>query len=120
MRDPRDLPANRIVARDYHRFRRIIDDDIDAGGRFDRADIAPLPADDPSLHLVVGQRQHRDRAFGHELACQPFDRDRDYPFRAPVRFLARLFLDHANMAGGFLPGLSHHLVDQSPLGFLTG
>ena len=74
-RDPRNLAANRIVARDHHRFGRIIDDDIDAGGGFDRADIAALAADDPSLHLVGRQRQHRDRSLGDELAGQPLDRD---------------------------------------------
>src|SRR5258708_31691843 len=62
--DPRYFAANRIVARDDDRFGRVVDNDIDAGGGLYRADIAALAADDPSLHLVVGQCEHRDRALG--------------------------------------------------------
>src|SRR5271168_1444007 len=47
-RDPRDLAANRIVARDNHRFGSVVDNDIDPGGSLDRADIAALAPDDPS------------------------------------------------------------------------
>ena len=97
-RDPRDLAPNRVVARDDDRFGRVVDDDIDAGGGLDRADVAALAADDAALHLVVGQRDHRDRALGDELAGQPLDRDRDDPLGAPVGLLARLLLDHADMA----------------------
>ena len=43
-REPRDLPPDRVVARDDDRFGRVVDDQVDAGRRFDRADVAALPA----------------------------------------------------------------------------
>ena len=57
-RDARDLAAHRIEARDHHRIRRIVDDDVDAGRELERANVSPFAADDPPLHLVVRQR-HR-------------------------------------------------------------
>ena len=44
--------------------RRVVDDQVDAGGHLQGADVAPLAADDPPLHLVVGQRDHRHRGLG--------------------------------------------------------
>ena len=68
----------------------------------------------------LGQRQHRDRALGDELARQPLDRDRDDPLGATVGLLARLLLDHPDMLGGLVPRLPDHLLDQRALGFLAG
>ena len=55
----RDFPANRIMSRNHHRLRRIVDDKIDSSGRLQSADVAPFSADDLSLEFIVGQRQHR-------------------------------------------------------------
>ena len=117
--DARDLAANRVVARDYDRLRRVVDDDIDAGGGLDRADVAAFAADDAALHLVVGQRDYRDGALGDELARQPLDRDRDDAFGAAVGLLARLFLDDSDVLGGVGARLADHLVHQRALGFLA-
>ena len=50
-RDACDLAADRIEAGEDHRFRRVIDDEVDAGGKLQRADVASFAADDPSLHV---------------------------------------------------------------------
>ena len=50
--DPCDLPPDRIERREEDRPRRVVDDDVDAGGHLERADVAPLAPDDASLHLV--------------------------------------------------------------------
>src|SRR5438445_10535878 len=118
-RYPRDFAADWVVAGNHHRFRSVVDDDIDAGSRFDGAYIAALAADDAALHFVVGQSQHRNRAFGDEFSRQTFDGDRNNAFGTAVRLLTRLFLDHANMPRGLVAGLSDHFFHQSPLGFLA-
>ena len=97
----------------------VVDDDIDAGGGLDGADVAALAADDAALHLVAGQRDHRDGALGDELAGQPLDGDRDDPLGAAIGFLARLLLDHADMLGRVVARLPDHLVDQAALGLLA-
>ena len=117
--DARDFAANRVVARNYDRLRSVVDDDIDAGGGLDRADIASFAADDAALHLVVGQRDYRNRALGDELARQPLDRDRDDSLGAAVSLFARLFLDDSNVLGSVGACRSDHLVHQRALGFLA-
>ena len=66
-RHARNLAAHRIEAGDDHRIRRIIDDDVDAGGELEGADVSPLAADDATLHLVVGQRHRRLADLGRVL-----------------------------------------------------
>ena len=58
---PRDFPPHRIEARDHDGVRRVVDDDVDARGQLERANVSPLPTDDAALHLVVGER---DRGSG--------------------------------------------------------
>src|ERR1700737_3681741 len=118
-RDPRDFAPDRIVARDHDRLGRIVDDDIDPGGGFDGADVAPFTTNDAALHLVVGQRQHGDRALGDEFAGQALDRDRDDALGAAVGFLARLLLDYPDLAGCVMARLPHHLFDPLAARFVA-
>ena len=117
--DARNLAANRVMTGNYDRLRSIVDDYIDAGGCLDRADIAAFAANDSALHLVVGEREHRDSTLGDELARQPLDRNRNDPLAAAVSLFARLFLDDSNMLGGVGARLADHLVHQGALGFLA-
>ena len=41
--------------------RRLVDDQVDAGERLDRPDVAALAADDPALHLLAGQLDQAGR-----------------------------------------------------------
>src|SRR5580704_8358602 len=107
------------MARNYDRLRSVVDDDVDAGGGLDRADIASFAADDAALHLVVGQRDYRNRALGDELARQPLDRYRDNSLCATIGLFARLFLDNSNVLGSVGACRSDHLFHQRALGFLT-
>ena len=59
--DPGNLTAHMVETGQGDCLRRIVDDDIDTGQRFQRTDVPSLSADDASLHLVVGQRYHRNR-----------------------------------------------------------
>ena len=47
-----DLAAHRVEAADDHRLGRVVDDQVDARGLLEGADVAPLAADDAALHLV--------------------------------------------------------------------
>jgi len=49
-----DLAAHGVEAADGDGFRRVVDDDIDAGRLLKGADVAPVAADDPALHLIGG------------------------------------------------------------------
>ena len=51
----RNLAAHRIEPRKDDRFRRIVNDEINARQRLERADIASLASDDAALHLIVRQ-----------------------------------------------------------------
>src|SRR4029079_17757265 len=59
-RDPGDLATNRVETTQDDRLRGVVDDQVDAGGLFEGADVATLPADDPALHLVGWQVDHTD------------------------------------------------------------
>ena len=47
-----DLAPHRVEAGDDHRLGRVVDDQVDAGRRLERADVAALAADDAALHVV--------------------------------------------------------------------
>ena len=100
-------------------FGRVVDDQIDAGRRFDGADVAPFAADDPPLHVVARQVHDRHGPLGDELARQTLDGDGDDLLGASIRFGARLFLDHANVLRGVVPGLVDHLLDEAALRFVA-
>ena len=53
-----DLAPDRVEAADEHRLGRVVDDQVDAGGLLQGADVAALAADDAALHLV---RRHAAR-----------------------------------------------------------
>ena len=53
-RQPANLAADRVEAGDRDDIRRVIDDQVAAQGRFERADVAALAADNSAFHLVGG------------------------------------------------------------------
>ena len=118
-RELRDLPPNGIVARDDYRLRRVVDDQVDAGGGLDGPDVAALAADEPAFH-VVGRKVHdRDGSLCDELSREPFDRQRDDLLGATIGIGPRLFLDHANPLGGFVPRRRRDLGEQGCLRLLS-
>src|SRR6185437_1947337 len=60
----RYLAANRVEAGENDRFRSIVDDQIDPGGRLQSPNVPALAPNDPALHLLVGEIHHRHRGFG--------------------------------------------------------
>ena len=62
-RKTRDFTADRIKARQDDRFRSIINDEIDAGQRFDGTDISAFTTNDASLHLFVRKSHDGNRGL---------------------------------------------------------
>ena len=108
------------MPRNHHGLRRIVDDQIDARRRFQRANIAPFAADDLSLQFIVGQRENRHRALRDKVAGEPLDRQSDNLLAFANRLFFGFFFDHANAFGRFMLGLLDHLIDKAFLGLLAG
>ena len=69
----RDFAANRIERGDRDRLRGVVDDQIDPGEALEGPDVAAFPADDPPLHLIVGQGDHRHGHFRRMIGGTPLD-----------------------------------------------
>jgi hypothetical protein len=119
-REPADLAAHRIEARQQHGLRRVVDDQIDAGDRLKGPDIAALATDDATLHLVARQVQHADDALGRLLARDALDRLHDDVSRALLGGAAGIVLDVADQEGGLALGLRLDRLDDFQPGGLGG
>jgi len=64
---PRDLSPHRFEAGQDHRFRGVVDDQIDTGGLLEGADVAALAADDAAFISSDGRSDDRDRALDDVL-----------------------------------------------------
>src|ERR1043165_9369657 len=118
-REPRNFTANRIVSRDHHGLRCIIDDEVDSGGRFERAIVSSLAPDDFSFHLVIGQRKYRYRSFRDKVAGEPFNGQGDNFLASSYRLLLGLLFNDANPLGRFVLCFLDHLIDQASFRFFT-
>ncbi len=115
-----DLAANRIKARQRDGFRRVVDNQIDAGHRFQRADVASLAADDAALHFVIRQRNDRDGGFRNVVGGAPLNRGRDHFAGVLVRLVLCALLNVAQLDRSVVLGLLLDGFDQKVLGFLAG
>ena len=82
---PRDLAAERIEAREDDGAGRVVDDQLDAGGGLERADVASLAADDASLEVVARQIDDRDGGLDGVLGGAALDGVGDDLLRARAR-----------------------------------
>ena len=117
-RHARDFAADGVVTRDDHGLGGVVDDQIDAGGRLQGADVAAFAADDPTLHLVVGEGHDRNGALGHEVAGQPRDGERDHLLGLTVGLRPCLLFHDPDAPGRIVPRLLEHLLHQALLRFL--
>ncbi len=109
---PADLATDRVEAGQQHRLGGVVDDDVDAGDGLVGADVAPLAADDPALHVIARQVQDRDDRLGGLLARDPLDRERDDATGPILTLVARLGLDVAHDQRGVTLGLGLDVLDQ--------
>ena len=117
-RQPGDLAAHRIEAAEHDRVGRVVDDEVDAGGLLEGADVAPLAADDAALHLV-GRDGHRGhRGLSGVVDHDALDGGDDDIASAVLGVLASGALDGPDEAHGVVLGLLAHLLDEDRLGLL--
>ena len=84
---PCDFPPNRIKSADQHQPRRVVHNDIHAGGLLERANIAAFAAYDPTFHVVGGNLHARYDLLGGVLGCVSLNRGNDDFARALLRLV---------------------------------
>ena len=115
-----DLPAERVEAGDDDRLRGVVHDEVDAGRHLERADVAPLAADDPALHVVRRQVHDRHGGLHRVVGREPLDGRREDLARLALGALARLLLEPHRDQGGLAAGVLLHLGEEPLLGLLGG
>jgi hypothetical protein len=118
--EPGDLPADRVEAGKEHGFRRVVDDEVDAGHRLEGPDVPAFAADDAALHLIAWQVEHRDNGLAGLLGGHPLDGERDDLPGALVTLGPGLVLDVPDDERRFPLGLVLDDGDQLGLGLLRG
>ena len=63
-REAGDFAADHVEGADDDHAGRVVDDHVHAGGLLEGADVAALAADDPALHLVVGDAHRAGGGLG--------------------------------------------------------
>ncbi len=114
------LTPDRIEARQHHHLRGIVNQHLDAGRRFEHADVAPFPADDAAFDVVARQRHHRHRALGHVIdrgALHGFENDiLGGLMRLHPRFIENFFRG----LRGFVPRNFQIVVELNAFRFFVG
>ena len=108
---PGDLPANWIEAGDGDGLRGVVDDEVHAGEGLQGADIPALPADDPALHLVVGQGHHGHGGLGHVVCGTSLDGQPHDLLGFRVGLLLEAGLHFFDFHGGLVGDLGLQLGD---------
>ena len=117
---PADLAPHRVEAGQEHRFRGVIDDEVDTGHRLEGADVTALAADDAALHLVPGQVQDGDDGLAGLLGGHALDGQRDDLAGPLLAFRPGLVLDVPDDERRFPLGLVLDRGDELALGRIRG
>ena len=118
--DAGDLAPHRVEARQGDGLGGIVDDEIHAGQRLDGADVSALAADDTALHLIVGQRHHRDCGLGNLIGSHPLNGVRNHIAGTLIGFALELGLKFRQLNGLFVLQLGAEAVEQVFLGLILG
>src|SRR6185437_319914 len=89
---PTHLASHGIEARHHDGVRRVVDNDVHTGRRFEGTDIPTFAPDDPTLHFIGGEGDGGHRGLGGGLGREPLDREGEDFLRFLVRAPARLLL----------------------------
>ena len=115
-RDPGDLSPDGVEARKRYRFRRVIDDQVDARGLFERTDVSSLAADETTLHLIIGQRNGGDCGLCNYISSQALNGHYHVLAGIVVRFVLVLLLQLPVLAGKLVPRFVFGLPDYLVMG----
>ena len=94
---------------------RVVDDQVDAGGLLEGADVAALAADDAALHLVGRQVDDRDRVLGGVVRGHALHRGDDDVAGLVLGLLAGGALDRPGELDGVVLGLLADGLEQDGL-----
>lgn len=119
-RDPRHFAADGVKARKNDDFGRIVDNEFDTRGVFQRADISSFPSDNPRFHIVVGKRYDGYGDLRSVVARALLNGEADDLFRICVRLVLGLLLDVAHLQSHVVTGLVHNVFGQKPLRLFLG
>ena len=114
------ISFSRVESGNDHRFRRIVDDQVDAGQGFQGPDVPAFPADDPALHFIIGQGHYRNRGFRHLIRRTPLDGQGDDFPGLLVRGILGFLFHFLDQAGFVMFDFFPHIVQQFLFGFFAG
>ena len=117
--DTGDLPAYRIEARDCHQLRRVVDDEVAAGGCLEGTDVAAFSADDAPLEVVRRDGQDTHRRLSRDLRGESLHDRRQRLTCARVRLGLRRRFHSAHSPSGLVAQL-HVEAGQQLLARLLG
>ncbi len=106
------LPAHPVEARQHHRRRGLVDDEVDPGEALQGADVAPVAADDPALHLVARQLHHAGCGLARLVGCEALHRDGEDSAGAAFRLQLRLLLHSLQGQRRLVASLVLDLLDE--------
>ena len=118
--DAGDLAAHRVEGGDDDRLGRVVDDQVNAGGRLQGADVAALAADDAALHVVVGQRDHAHRGLSHMVGGALLNGQGDNVAGLLLALLLGAGFNVAHHGGSVVEGVLLHPLDNDLLGLVLG
>ena len=101
-----------IEARENHRLRRLVNNQIYARRSLECPDIAPLAPDDSALHGVVGNWKHGDRGLRHIVSGDTLNGPGNNLTCFPLCALLRFVNDTLRAPSGFQPSLALDLRDE--------
>ena len=116
--DAGHLPAYRLKAGQCDGLGGVVDDQVHPGQSLNGPDVPALTADDPALHLIVGQGHHADGRLAHMVRGAPLDGQGDDLPGGLVRLLLGLLLELPDLHGLFVDQLALQVVQQVLLGLL--
>ena len=116
-RQARRLAPNRVERADNNDAGRVVDNDVDAGYLFKRADIAPFAANHAPLHFVVWDIDGARRRFRGVGRGVPLQRQQDNFARGRFAAFVHFFFMAQNNRAFFFRELFIELFEQAPARF---
>jgi hypothetical protein len=111
-RHPGDLATQSVERREDDRLRRVVDDEVDAGEVLERADVAALAADDPTLHVVRRELDDGHRGLGGVAGGDALERVGDQVAGAAACLGAGLLFLLADAERELVPDQVLRLLEQ--------